>query len=124
MRIELFGRRVNGLDSISSKVPVILAETTPGDEVPSVPIVGQSQGFDFSTRAPLPHPNHDKRFATRSDPPEPFESEKGWPADFFAVHLAATFVSRDAQYDPDDPVAELLGFLPAPNPSMMPASRQ
>jgi hypothetical protein len=50
MRVELFGGSGYGRDSVRSKVSVVLSETTPGDQVPPVAIVGQSQGFNFATQ--------------------------------------------------------------------------
>jgi hypothetical protein len=50
MRVELFGGSGYGRDSVRSEVSVVLSETTPGDQVPPVAIVGQSQGFDFTTQ--------------------------------------------------------------------------
>src|ERR1700745_3238077 len=47
MWVELFGRREDRFDAIRSKIPIILSEPAPGNQMPSVCIIGQSRGLDF-----------------------------------------------------------------------------
>ena len=47
VRFESLRQRRDSLNSIGPEVPVISPGAAPGNEVPAVRVVGQSQGFDF-----------------------------------------------------------------------------
>src|ERR1700730_7951077 len=64
----------------------------------------------FRAGAPRRRLNHDKRFATRSDPRGLFESGKERLDDFFAERSAWTCAAPDAKGDLGDPAAEQPGF--------------